>query len=97
MKSDLNNGKLTIYLEGEINSYNAEDVEEEIDSLVSKGNFNSIELDFEKVNYVSSAGLRIVVKLKQQFDQTSLVKVPSGVNDIFEMVGLPAIIKIERL
>ena len=97
MKSDLNNGKLTIYLEGEINSYNAEDVEEEIDSLVSKGNFNSIELDFEKVNYVSSAGLRIVVKLKQQFDQTSLVKVPSVVNDIFEMVGLPTIIKIERL
>ena len=97
MKSDLINGKLTIYLEGEINSYNAEDVEEEIDSLVSKGNFNSIELDFEKVNYVSSAGLRIVVKLKQQFDQTSLVKVPSGVNDIFEMVGLPTIIKIERL
>ena len=97
MKSDLSNGKLTIYLEGEINSYNAEDVEEEIDSLVSKGNFNSIELDFEKVNYVSSAGLRIVVKLKQQFDQTSLVKVPSGVNDIFEMVGLPTIIKIERL
>jgi anti-anti-sigma factor len=97
MKSDLSNGKLTIYLEGEINSYNAEDVEEEIDSLVSKGNFNSIELDFEKVNYVSSAGLRIVVKLKQQFDQTSLVKVPSVVNDIFEMVGLPTIIKIERL
>lgn len=97
MNSQLENGKLTLYLEGELNSYNSEDVEREIEKLVNENKFKSLVLDFEKLSYISSAGLRIVVRLKQRFDDTTLVNVPDGVYDIFEMVGFQNLLKIERL
>lgn len=97
MNSKLENGTLTLYLEGELNSYNSEDVEREIEKLVNENKFKSLVLDFEKLSYISSAGLRIVVRLKQRFDDTSLVNVPDGVYDIFEMVGFQNLLKIQRL
>jgi len=97
MNSQLENGKLTLFLEGELNSYNSEDVEREIEKLVNENKFKSLVLDFEKLSYISSAGLRIVVRLKQRFDDTTLVNVPNGVYDIFEMVGFQNLLKIERL
>lgn len=97
MKNKLENGTLTIYLEGELNSYNSEEVEKELDSLTKGTTFNALVLDFENLSYISSAGLRIIVRLKQQFDNTKLVRVPKGVYDIFDMVGFQNIIDIERL
>ena len=97
MKSKLENDVLTIYLEGELNSYNSEEAEKELEEILKNNSFKSIVLDLENLNYISSAGLRIIVRLKQQHDDTSLVKVPKGVFDIFEMVGFQNIIKIEKL
>ena len=96
MKNKVENGTLTIYLEGKINSYNAEDVEKEIDALLQKNELQAIRIDMADVEYISSAGLRIIVRIKQQYDDTVLLRVPNGVYDIFEMVGFPNLIKIER-
>lgn len=96
MKNKVENGTLTIYLEGKINSYNAEDVEKEIDALLQKNELAAIRIDMADVEYISSAGLRIIVRIKQQYDDTVLTRVPKGVYDIFEMVGFPNLIKIER-
>lgn len=96
MKHSIENEVLTIFLEGELNSYNSEDVEKEIDSILGKGGFKSIKIDMDDLTYISSAGLRIVVRIKQQYDDTVLVKVPDGVYDIFEMVGFQNLLKIER-
>ena len=96
MKHSIENGTLTIFLEGELNSYNSEETEKEIDSILSKGGFKSVRLDMENLVYISSAGLRIIVRIKQRYDDTILVKVPSGVYDVFDMVGFSNLIKIER-
>lgn len=96
MKNSIEKEVLTIYLEGELNSYNSEDVEKEIDAILKKGGFKSIVLDLNDLVYISSAGLRIIVRIKQQFDDTSLVNVPDGVYDIFDMVGFQKLIKISR-
>ncbi len=96
MKHTVENDVLTIYLEGELNSFNSEDVEKEIDEIVESNSFDSIILNLKDLSYISSAGLRIIVRLKQRFDKTSLVKVSKNVYDIFEMVGFENIIKIER-
>ena len=97
MKYIVKDKELTLYFEGELNSYNSEDVEKEIDEIVTHNTFNSVVIDMEHLNYISSAGLRIIVRLKQKCPETSLVKVPDGVYDIFEMVGFGNMIKIERL
>ena len=97
MEHKLENETLTIYFAGELNSFNSEEVEREVDSLVKKNKFNAIVIDMEKLNYISSAGIRIIVRLKQQFDDISIVKVPKDIFDIFEMVGLQNMFKIEKL
>ena len=97
MRNKLEQNTLTLFFEGEVNSYNAEDVEKEIDDIVKRNSFKTIVIDMEKLNYISSAGLRIIVRLKQQYDDVTLVKVPGGVYDVFLMVGFENLIKIERL
>ena len=97
MKHVIENETLTIYLEGEVNSYNSEEVEKEIDAIVAKGGFKAVKLDLTNLRYISSAGLRIIVRLKQQYEDTSLVNVPGGVYDIFEMVGFTNMFSIEKL
>ena len=97
MRNLIEDNKLTIYLQGELNSFNSEDVEKEIESILSKGGFESINIDLGEVTYISSAGLRIIVRIKQKYDDTSLVNVPKGVYDVFEMVGFTNLFTIEIL
>ena len=96
MKHNIENGILTLFFEGEINSFTSEDVEKEIESIMAKKGFNAIRIDMRDLVYISSAGLRIIVRIKQQYDDTVLTKVPDSVNDIFEMVGFQNLMKIER-
>ena len=37
---------LTLFFEGELNSYNADNMEHEIDDIVSKNAFDTLNLDF---------------------------------------------------
>ena len=98
MKHELKEKTLTLYFEGELNSFNSEDVENEIEKILNDNdNFKKLVLDLEKLRYISSAGLRIIVKLKQDNDDLKLVNVPEGVYDVFEMVGFQNIVEIERL
>ena len=97
MKHEVNEKTLTIYLEGEINSSNSEQVEKDVEKVMAESTFDKVVLDFENVRYISSAGLRIIVRIKQQYDDTSLVKVPKGVYDILEMVGFNNLMTIEKL
>lgn len=96
MKHALENNTLTLYLEGELNSFTAEKVEKEIDTLMSNNTFNKVVLDLKNLTYISSAGLRIIVRIKQQCDNTSIVNTPSAVYDIFKMVGFQNIVHIEK-
>ena len=97
MKHTLENNTLTLYLEGELNSYTSKDIEKEIETIMSESTFNKVVLDLKDLVYISSAGLRIIVRIKQKYDDTSLINTPSGVYDIFKMVGFHNMIKIEKL
>lgn len=97
MKHIFENKKMTLFFEGELNSFNADDVEKEIENIFKGIDVDAIVLDMEKLNYISSAGLRIIVRLKQRCNDVSLVKVPQGVYDIFTMVGFQNLLSIEKL
>ena len=97
MKHTLENNALTFYLEGELNSYTSKDVENEIEKVMSENAFDKVVLDLKDLRYISSAGLRIIVRIKQRCDDTSLINTPSAVYDIFKMVGFQNMIQIEKL
>lgn len=96
MNYKLENDTLIIYLEGQLNSYNAEGVEKEINSIIDGQKFTHLALDFKDLKYISSAGLRIIMALKQRFNDIVLKRVSNDINDIFTMVGFHSIITIER-
>ena len=97
MKYNVESNILTIVMEGELNSFNSEDVEKEIDGVLSQNDVRSIIVDMGDLRYISSAGLRIIVRLKQSYDDTRLIRVPENIYSIFSMVGFQNIISIERL
>ena len=96
MKHKLEDKTLTIYMEGELNTGNGEGVEREIDKIISQNEFNALVLDMEHLRYLASAGLRIVIRLKQEYDDLSIVKVSEEIYEIFCMVGFQKLMKIEK-
>lgn len=96
MKFNLNGDLLTLYFEGELNSYNADEIEQEIDEIVNGKTFHKINLDFSALRYISSAGLRIILKLKQKFDEVYVIETSLEVYDILSMTGFTNIMDIKK-
>ncbi len=96
MKHEIENKKLVFHLEGELNSYNAEAVEAEIEKTIAEGGFDTIVWDIENLKYMSSAGLRIVVRLKQAYDDFSIINMSDDIYEVFTMVGFTELINIKR-
>lgn len=71
MRTQMDNNKLTIYLDGRIDSNNAGQAEQEMLSAVDAAPGCAVELDAENLEYISSAGLRILMKLRKKV-KTSL-------------------------
>ena len=95
MDFKLNGDTLTIYLEGEFNSYSAEPIENEIHKIIKANNFKKLVFDLEMLRYISSAGLRVFMKLKQQYD-ISITNASLEVYDIFQMTGFTSIMNIKK-
>ena len=96
MRHILKDDVLTIYLEGELNSYTAEPMGEDIDKIVNGCEFKKLVLDLEALRYISSAGLRIVLKLKQLHDDLSIVNASLEVYDVFQMTGFTNMMSIQK-
>ena len=96
MRFELKEKTLTLFLEGELNSYNADNIEKEIDNILKEQTFDKLVLDFSHISYISSAGLRIVLKLKQKYNKVSIVETSIEVYDIFQMTGFTNIMDIKK-
>ena len=91
-----NGSELLIELEGSIDSTSAPDLNNILEEAV-KG-ITSLILDFKKVDYISSAGLRVLlVNYKTMTKQGSMViRHPNNnVMDVFQMTGFVNILTIE--
>ena len=96
MESKFENGKLTIYLSGNVDSANAEEVSKGIFSILEKYPEKSLVLDLEDLKYISSAGLRVILKLKKQEKDLELINASSEIYEIFDMTGFTEMMHISR-
>ena len=96
MRFTLEEKVLTLFMEGELNSYNADNVEKEIEETLKGKAFDKLVLDFSHISYISSAGLRIILKLKQKYNDISIVETSLEVYDIFQMTGFANIMNIKK-
>lgn len=89
-------GNLTISVEGSIDTVTAADFEKQVKDALNGA--KNLVLDFEKVEYVSSAGLRAIISLNSIMEEQGkmVVKnVSEDVNEVFEMTGFDEILNIE--
>ncbi len=90
------NGALTIAISGRIDSVNAPAVEKEIRRAMEESPAETILLDCDALEYASSAGLRIILRLKQEVPDTRLVNVQPAVYEVLEMTGFTEMMSVEK-
>ena len=97
MKSDFVDGALTLYLEGRIDSGNVAVMESEVMDVIKLIDNVDISFDVEKLDYISSAGLRVLLKIKKLTKKNiKIINVSDEVFDIFNVTGFDNIFEVER-
>ncbi len=92
----VDNGVLTIKLSGRVDSTNNQKVEENISEILSQNSANEVIIDAGDLEYISSAGLRIMLRLKKANSNFKIINVKSDVYEIFEMTGFTEIMDIKK-
>lgn len=87
---------LVIKLDGYIDSANAGEVENKINDIRAANPSDKIEIDCEKLKYISSAGLRIVLRIKKAVCDTSIINVSPEVYEIFDMTGFTEMMDVRK-
>ena len=75
---------------------NFAEVEADIYNQIEGHSYDEIVLDAQGMNYISSAGLRVVLGLKKKFDKVTVANASISVYDIFEMTGFTNIVNVEK-
>ena len=94
LTSKQENGTLTLFLAGRVDSGNAAEAEKQI--LAAAQGAASLTLDVEKLEYISSAGLRVILRLKKTFGDVKIVNASPEVYDIFDMTGFTEMMEIAK-
>ncbi len=91
-----NERSMTIKLNGRIDSINAATWEKSIEDQLTETDAKSIVFDAEELQYISSAGLRVILRVKKNHPDLTIKNVNAEVYDIFEMTGFTEMMKIEK-
>ena len=88
--------KTQFALEGRLDTMTAPDLEREL--KVSLDGVKELVLDFEKLEYISSAGLRVLLTAQKTMNQQGkmkLIQVNEIIMEVFEVTGFADILTIE--
>ena len=96
VNSKVENKILTCYLEGRIDSTNAPAIEDELTIIRLSKSHNEMVLDLEKLEYISSAGLRVILRLRKDEKKISLVNVSNEVYEVLEMTGFSEMLPVSK-
>lgn len=97
--TNISNHNLIISLSGRLDTITSPQLEEEI----NRNSFDEIEtvtLNMRELEYISSAGLRVVLKLHKkmtaQGGQLKLINVNDMIMEIFTMMGMDSFLEIDK-
>lgn len=87
---------LTLSLPSRIDSSSAQLEEEKLRAALGENKPSSLILDAAKLEYISSAGLRILLRLRKEFPELRIQNVCSEVYEILEMTGFTEMMSVEK-
>ena len=87
---------MTIELKGRIDSGNAGRIEKEILKQLESSDDSCVVLDAGELEYISSAGLRVILRLKKTYPDVRIKDVSSEVYEILDMTGFTEMMPVEK-
>ena len=96
IKRKKDSSKLFVTVNGRIDTVTAPEFEAGVKPYLD--GVTDLTIDFKEVNYVSSAGLRVLLSLQKKMmcqGEMMLVNVSEAVNDVFEVTGFDEILTYE--
>ena len=95
MKTINENNALTVFLEGRIDTNNAAQAEKEL--LDALGDRADVIIDAAALEYISSAGLRVLMKLRKKINRLlPVVNVSRDIYDIFDTTGFTELFDVKK-
>lgn len=96
VKFDVDNGSMTIHLIGRLDTTTAPAAEKEIQAAREKNAPNRILVDCGKLDFISSAGLRVILRLKKAVRDTKIINVSPEVYEILDMTGFTEMMEVKK-
>ena len=87
---------LYIAVEGRIDASNAAEAEEKIFKIKNDNPEKHIVVDADKLEYISSAGLRVILRLRKEEPKLAIINVDADVYEVFDMTGFTDMVTIEK-
>lgn len=96
IEKTISTNTVTLKITGRLDTVTAPELEAVLDSCVA--GVQELVLDFAEVEYISSAGLRVILKAQKQMNvqgSMKLVQVNDSVMEVFDITGFADILNIE--
>ncbi len=96
IKKTSDGGRLTIALDGRLDTTTSPELTKELDS--SLDGVKELVFDLAKLEYISSSGLRVLLSAQKKMNSQGAMKVKNAsemVNEVFEITGFDEILTIE--
>ena len=96
IKKKLEEDRLTVTLEGRLDTTSAPELEKALQEDIS--DVKELVMDFEKLDYISSAGLRVLLSTQKVMNKQGSMKlchVNESIMEILEVTGFVDILTIE--
>ena len=87
---------LYIAVIGRIDASNAAEAEEKIFSIKNDNPGKHTVVDADKLEYISSAGLRVILRLRKEEPKLAIINVASDVYEVFDMTGFTDMVTVEK-
>ena len=87
---------LYIAIEGRIDASNAAEAEEKIFNIKNDNPGKHTVIDAEKLEYISSAGLRVILRLRKEEPKLAIINVAPDVYEVFDMTGFTDMVTVEK-
>ena len=87
---------LYISVEGRIDASNAGIAEEKIFEIRKQNADKHTVIDADNLEYISSAGLRVILKIRKEEPKLAIINVAPEVYEVFDMTGFTDMITVEK-
>ena len=88
--------ELTVVLPEQIYTANVGSAEAQINAILQTVRTDRLILDAAKLQYISSAGLRMLLRLKKDYEDLIISNVSESVYEILDVSGFTSLIRIDR-